>query len=112
MSSEIDAKIRRMMTDMPAAFKPEKAEGVDASIRYNLTGEGGSLWTSRLSAAGCTVVEGDDDIETPSLTVTMDASDYIDMMAGRLDAMQAFMLGKIKVQGDIMLATRMMSFFR
>lgn len=112
MSSEIDAKIRRMMTDMPAAFKPEKAEGVDASIRYNLSGDGGSVWTSRISADGCTVVEGDDDIETPSLTVNMDASDYIDMMAGRLDAMQAFMMGKIKVQGDIMLATRMMTFFR
>ncbi len=41
----------------------------------------------------------------------MDAQDYIDMMAGRLDGMQAFMMGKIKVQGDIMLASRLMSFF-
>lgn len=112
MSSEIDAKIRRMMADMPTAFKPEKAEGVDASIRYNLSGDGGSVWTSRISEGGCTVVEGDGDIEVPTLNVNMDASDYIDMMAGRLDGMQAFMMGKIKVQGDIVLATRMMSFFR
>lgn len=112
MSSEIDAKIRRMMADMPAAFKPDKAEGVNASIRYNLTGDGGSVWTSVIADGACNVVEGDAEIETPSLNLNMDAAEYIEMMAGRLDAMQAFMMGKIKVQGDIMLATRMMSFFR
>jgi putative sterol carrier protein len=42
----------------------------------------------------------------------MDAADYVEMMAGRLDPMQAFMLGKIRINGDIMLATRLMSFFR
>jgi len=41
----------------------------------------------------------------------MDADDYVDMMAGRLDGMQAFMTGKIKVAGDIMLASRLMTFF-
>ncbi|NOX61884.1 MAG: SCP2 sterol-binding domain-containing protein [Chloroflexi bacterium] len=107
--SEIDAKIRKLMAEMPNAFNPDKAAGVDATIVYNLTGEGGSVWTSRIADGKCTVEEGE--VENPTLKITMDAQDYIDMMAGRLDGMQAFMMGKIKVQGDIMLASRLMTFF-
>ncbi len=117
MTSDIDAKVRRMMADMPGAFNAANAEGVNATILYHLTGDGGSAWLSSISTAGCTVEEvtltGDAN-EDPdaTLTINMDAQDYVDMMAGRLDAMQAFMMGKIKVQGDIMLATRLMTFFR
>ncbi|NOZ72399.1 MAG: SCP2 sterol-binding domain-containing protein [Chloroflexi bacterium] len=107
--SDLDAKIRRMMADMPGAFNPDKAQGVNAVIQYNLTGEGGSQWHSHIADGVCTVEEGV--AENPTLTITMDASDYVDMMAGRLDGMQAFMTGKIKVEGDIMLASRLMTFF-
>ena len=110
MSAHIDAKIRDLMARMPEAFRPEKAEGVNAIILYNLTGEGGSVWTSRIADGKCTVEEGRPD-DDPTLAITMDAKDYIDMMAGRLDGMQAFMTGKIKVAGDIMLASRLMTFF-
>lgn len=107
--SETDAKVRKMMADMPGAFNPEKAVGVDATIQYDLTGEDGSTWNSRIVDGTCTINEGPAD--SPTLTISMDANDYVDMMAGRLDGMQAFMTGKIKVQGDIMLASRMMTFF-
>jgi len=109
MSTDTDAKIRKLMADMPNAFKPEKAAGVDATIVYNLTGEDGSVWTSHIADGKCTVEEGE--AENPTMTITMDADDYVDMMAGRLDGMQAFMTGKIKVAGDIMLASRLMTFF-
>ncbi len=108
--SDIDAKIRKLMANMPEAFNPDKAAGVNATIVYNLTGEGGSVWTSRIADGKCTVEEGET-AENPTLKITMDAQDYVDMMAGRLDGMQAFMTGKIKVEGDIMLASRLMSFF-
>ena len=107
--SETDAKIRSMMAEMPDAFNADKAVGVDATIQYNLTGDGGSQWWSRIVDGTITIEEGV--AEDPSLTLEMDAGDYVDMMAGRLDAMSAFMSGKIKVQGDIMLASRLMSFF-
>jgi len=107
--SEIDAKVRKLMDNMPAAFKPEKAVGVNAVIQYTLTGEGGSIWNSQIADGACSVSEGP--AESPTLNIIMDASDYVDMMAGRLDGMQAFMTGKIKVEGDIMLASRLMTFF-
>lgn len=107
--SDTDAKIRKLMANMPEAFNPAKATGVDAIIQYNLTGDGGSQWQSKIADGVCTVEEGV--AENPTMTITMDASDYVDMMAGRLDGMQAFMTGKIKVDGDIMLASRLMTFF-
>lgn len=107
--SDTDAKIRKMMADMPTAFNPDKAAGVDALIQYNLTGEGGSVWNSRIANGEITIEEGE--AENPTMTITMDANDYVEMMSGRLDAMQAFMSGKIKVTGDIMLASRLMTFF-
>jgi len=109
MSNETDATIRKLMAAMPEAFKPAKAAGVNAVIQYNLTGEGGSQWQSKIADGVCTVEEGE--AENPTMTITMDANDYVDMMAGRLDGMQAFMTGKIKVNGDIMLASRLMTFF-
>jgi len=108
--SDTDAKIRKLMANMPEAFNPDKAAGVDATIVYNLTGEGGSVWTSHIADGKCTVEEGQT-VENPTMKITMDAQDYVDMMAGRLDGMQAFMTGKIKVEGDIMLASRLMTFF-
>ena len=107
--SETDAKVRKMMAEMPEAFNPDKATGVDAVIQYDLTGDDGSTWNSRIADGTCTIAEGAAD--GPTLTISMDADDYVDMMAGRLDGMQAFMTGKIKVQGDIMLASRLMTFF-
>ncbi|MCP4166974.1 MAG: SCP2 sterol-binding domain-containing protein [Chloroflexi bacterium] len=109
--SDTDSKIRKMMADMPNAFNPAKATGVDALIQYNLTSDGGSgsVWNSRIANGEITIEEGEAD--NPTMTITMDADDYVEMMSGRLDAMQAFMSGKIKVTGDIMLASRLMSFF-
>ncbi len=109
--SDTDSKIRKMMAEMPNAFNPAKATGVDALIQYNLTSGGGSgsVWNSHIANGEITIEEGEAD--SPTMTITMDADDYVEMMSGRLDAMQAFMSGKIKVTGDIMLASRLMSFF-
>jgi putative sterol carrier protein len=42
----------------------------------------------------------------------MEAQDFVDIITGKLDAMKAFMSGKLKVSGNVMLATRLTSFFR
>ena len=40
--------------------------------------------------------------EKPTCTLTMDAGDFLDMMNGKLAAMQAYTSGKLKIGGDIM----------
>jgi putative sterol carrier protein len=108
MSEQLTA--RMVMERMPSAFIPEKAEGVNAVIQYVLTGEGGGEWYSSIENGTCAVVEGRTD--NPKVTITMDANDYVDLITGRLNAMSAFMTGKIKLGGDFGLASRLTTFFR
>ncbi len=100
---------KELIESMPEYFKPEKAQGVNAVIQYHLAGEGGGDWVIRIQDGKCTVEEGT--VENPTLVLRMDASDYVDMIAGRLDGMTAFMTGKLQLEGDFTLATRLASFF-
>lgn len=103
-------KIDRMMASMPESFIPEAAAGVDATIQYHLTGEAASDWAIQIADGTCTVNEGT--IDNPTLTLTMDSNDYVDMIAGRLNGMSAFMSGQLQLDGDIMLATRLFTMFK
>jgi putative sterol carrier protein len=95
---------------MPAAFLPETAQDVRAVVQYHLAGDGGGDWVVTISDGTCTVEQGS--AADPRLTITAAANDYVDMAIGKLDPMAAFAAGKVKVQGDIPLALRMMGFFR
>ena len=47
----------------------------------------------------------------PDVTLTMEDADLIALLKGELNGMQAFMTGKLQVEGDLMLAQRLGSFF-
>jgi len=108
MTEELTAKT--MVERMPKAFLPERAKGLNAVIQYHLTGEGGGEWVIKIADGACEVGEGT--TESPNMTLTMDAADYVKMVTGKLDPTAAFMAGKIKLSGDFSLATRLTSFFR
>lgn len=79
-------------------FIPEKAQGVDAYIWYELTGDGGGSWTVRIGDGACEVKEGPD--PAAKSHVRMSAKTYLKIAMGKLDSRVAFMLGKVKVKGD------------
>jgi putative sterol carrier protein len=107
MTEEMTAKM--LVEAMPSAFVSEKAEGVTAVVQYELTGEGGGEWVITIADGACQVSEGR--TETPTLTLTIAAGDYVDLIGGTLNATAAFMSGKLKIAGDISLATKLISFF-
>lgn len=47
--------------------------------------------------------------ESPNLTVSMADTDFEQMIGGKLNATTAFMAGKIKIKGDMMLAMKLQS---
>merc|ERR1712113_78547 len=47
--------------------------------------------------------------EKPDVTITMKDEDFAAMAAGKLDGMQAFMAGKLKIAGNMMLAQKLAS---
>ena len=102
--------IAKLMDLMPKAFLPEKAAGVDADIQYHLTGDQGGDWVVTIRDGACTTAQGT--TEKPTLTLTAEAADYIDIISGKLNAMAAFSEGRIKLKGDLALAMKLMNFFK
>lgn len=101
--------IQDLMDKMPSAFLPEKAEGVDVVIQFNFEGDDGGDWYVTIKDGTCTIDKGQYD--NPTMALTAASSDYVDLVTGKLDGMQAFMQGKLKLKGDLNLAMKMMNYF-
>jgi putative sterol carrier protein len=94
---------------MAEQFQPEKAKGINAVIQYNLSGENGGEWYTSIADGTCTVTKGTS--EEPRLTINMTDEDFVAMSSGNANPIQLFMSGKVKVQGDLMMAQSMMNWF-
>ena len=93
------ATAAELFSRMPDAFNMEKAGDLDAVVQFDLSGEGGGQWYVTVSEGTCTVDEGT--VSEPKATIRMDATDYVDMISGRLDPMTAFINQQVKVEGDL-----------
>jgi putative sterol carrier protein len=100
----------RVFHGMGERFLPEKAEGVDATVQFTITDEGKEYPYSIAIADGkCSLTEGAAD--TPKVTITTDVVSFANMIAGQAEGTQLFMTGKLRASGDLMFATRLMTFF-
>ena len=85
---------------MPQAFRADKAAGVNVVFQYTISGEGGGDWFAEIKDGACKVETGKHG--SPTCTLAIAAADFLDLMNGKLPAMQAYTLGKLKIGGDIM----------
>jgi acyl dehydratase/putative sterol carrier protein len=103
--------VKAIFEKMPSIFNADAAKGVDATFQFNISGEGGGDWYAEVKGGACKVEAGVH--SNPTTTIKMDAPDFVDMINGKLPAMQAFTSGKLKIGGDIMksqLITRLFKF--
>ena len=85
---------------MPQVFRADRAAGVSVVFQYTITGEGGGEWYAEIKESTCKVEAGKH--ESPTCTLAMAATDFLDLMNGKLPAMKAYTSGKLKIGGDIM----------
>ena len=102
--------VRQLILNHEKAFMPEKAVGVDTVIQYHLTGEEGGDWIIAIKDGACKVTEGV--AENPKMSLTADAREFGDILLGKMDAMAAFMQGKLQLKGDLNMAMKFTSFFK
>lgn len=99
-------EVAGIFSEMVQRFDPAKAQGLNATIQFDLSGDnGGSYW---LRVADGIAESGTGQSESPRLTLKSKADDFVSMLNGSLNPMQAFMSGKIKIQGDTGLAMKLM----
>jgi len=101
-----------VMTGMQDHFDPAEASGVSAVMVYQLSGEGGGVWTLEVANGQLAVDEGLPADKKVNATVSMSAQDFVKVALGEMNPMQGFMSGKIKIQGDPLMAQKFQKFFK
>jgi putative sterol carrier protein len=102
--------VKETFEGMPSKFRPDKAQGVNAVIQYEIAGDQGGTWHAVIKDGTCAVKDGG--ATTPTLTINMASQDWLDMLAGKLSGQMAFMSGKLKLKGDMGLAMKIGSMFQ
>ncbi len=104
-----NTEIAQIFPTMCQRFIPAKAEGLNAIIQFDLGGDNGGLYWLRIAEGVCESGEGQ--AENPKMTLKALADDWFAVSTGVVNPMQAFMSGKIKIQGDMSLAMKLQTLF-
>jgi predicted lipid carrier protein YhbT len=99
---------------MPQHFDRRRADGVEATIRWCVTGrpDGGTdTYELRIADGTCRVRHGSNR-DDARLTITLDGAEFVKLATGNCDPMQAYFSRRITLAGDIMLAAKLQSLFR
>ena len=94
------ADVKGIFAKMPEAFDAAAAAGKNVVFQFSISGPGGGDWVVAVKDGTCKVEAGK--TEKPTTTIKMADADFLQLIAGTLDGMQAYSSGKLKVEGDIM----------
>lgn len=84
---------------LPMVFNPQAAGDTRAAYEFNVTGEGGGVWTIRIADGTCEVLEG----PAPGgadWRLELDRDTWVAMSVGDLIGAEAFLLGRVTLEGD------------
>jgi len=97
--------------NMQGRFKPEAASGVDAQIQW-VVSDGGEEHPYAVTIGNGTCTTERTRAESPRVTLSTDVASFAKLMTGKTQGPALYMGGKLKIQGDLMLAQRMNAFFQ
>ena len=94
---------------MPAAFQPKKAGPVELALNFALRGDLGGEWGVCIEEGACHITEGQ--VQDPAATIRAGAQDFVAIMNRDLNAVAAYMSGRVRVTGDVTAIMNLLSFF-
>jgi putative sterol carrier protein len=89
---------------------PGKLGGIRAVFQFEITGADPGNFSVAVADGTAKVSEGI--APSPGVTISMASNDFVDMVEGRLDGMAAFMGGKLRISGDMMLAMQLQNLLK
>ncbi|MCX5861138.1 MAG: SCP2 sterol-binding domain-containing protein [Desulfomonile sp.] len=101
--------VSEVFENMPTVFNVAAASGLDAVFQFSISGDEAGDYYVVIKDNACKVEKGVHD--SPSVSLSLTGQDWLAICNGKLDGMTAFMSGKLKATGNIMLAQRIKSLF-
>lgn len=84
---------------------PEGIKGLQAIYQFELSGDDGGTYQIKFDANRVEYAEGTP--HDPKCTLLLSDSNFIKLVNGELNPTAAFMMGKLKVKGDIALSLKL-----
>ena len=97
------------LKEMYKSFKPEIAGNLSATYVFDISGQKGGKWTLDIKDGKCELNTGS--ASSPSVTISISDQDWMAIRNGKLNSQMAFMMGKLRVAGDMGLAMKLQSMF-
>ena len=97
------------LKEMHKSFRSDVAGGLNATYCFDISGQNGGKWTLCIDDGKCSLQPGS--INNPSVTISISDQDWLAIYKGKLNSQMAFMMGKLRVAGDMGLAMKLQSMF-
>lgn len=101
------ASAAEIIEQMKAKFNADAAAGLDIIFQFNIEESGEHHLI--IKDGTCAVESGEN--EDADVTLIMNAETFAGIASGETDGMMAFMSGQLRVEGDMMLATKLGQLF-
>lgn len=94
-----------ILNQLPTALNPENTDGVECILQLQLS----APYVIQINDGTCNIQQG----ENADADVVLTTSDevFIELITGKIAGAMAFMSGKLKIDGDIMLAKEISDYF-
>ncbi len=94
---------------MIGLFNPAAAGNMNKTLQWNVTGEEAGQYALKIANGTCELVPAEG--TKADITFTVSSTDWLQIADGKLNAMNAFATGKLKMVGDMMLAMKVQQLF-
>ena len=95
--------------EMYKSFRTEIAGNLNATYVFDVSGSSGGKWTLEINQGKCELKPGA--VNNPTVTISISDQDWLAIHKGKLNSQMAFMMGKLRVAGDMGLAMKLQSMF-
>ena len=99
---------------MPKHLDSTRAARLSANVRWRITESrsgDADVYDLAIMEGRCRVSRGGGSAQ-PQVTITVDRVEFIRLITGNSDALQAYFAGRLALAGNIMLAAKLISLFR
>ncbi|MCX4680094.1 SCP2 sterol-binding domain-containing protein [Streptomyces sp. NBC_01433] len=95
---------------MRQQFRPAAAGQLTALIRWKITGESDEIFETAIAEGTCEITRGRSEAE-PRTTLVMADAEFLRLVSGNGNPVTMFMMRKLKIAGDVGLASGLTRYF-